>query len=242
MRRKRNLEKRIEAVKDFLIPTSDEKLSVPELIWLTHPCKSESEFSDKSTFGKEPEKHLIDTDALFGNSRPLRLEIGCGKGQFAAEIAKRNPNVNFIAVEVNQSVIVQACEKAKREGLKNLKFLLLGAEMLPIYIKQNSIEHIYLNFSTPFPKPRHEKHRLTHENYLNVYRHILASGGKITQKTDNMHFFEFSICSLSSNDFSIDTVSLDLHESGIKDNIETEYEKKFSSAGLPIYMLEATVR
>ena len=239
MRRKRNLEKRLVAVESFLIPTDNRNLSTDEMIWLTHPFADRSLFSSDHSFGRQPEMQPIDMVALFGNDHPIQMEIGCGKGQFAAEIALRNPSVNFIAVEVNQSVIVQACEKAKRLNLKNLKFILLGAEKLPIYIKEGSVEHIYLNFSTPFPKKGQEKHRLTHENYLNMYRHILKSGGLITQKTDNMHFFEFSLCSFSKAGFIINSVSLDLHNSGIEGNIVTEYEHRFSSAGLPIYMLEA---
>lgn len=217
MRRKKNLEPRLESCNEYIIEVPEERLE----------------------YGKEPEKHLIDIEALFGNCNPLRLEIGCGKGQFAMEIAKQNPDINFIAVEINRNVIVQACEKAKREELKNLKFLILGAEKLDLYIPEKSVELIYLNFSCPFPKKRYAKHRLTHENFLEIYKRILKDGAAIHQKTDNMHFFEFSIEQFSKCGFTLSNVSLDLHNSDFEGNIVTEYEKRFSDMGMPIYRLEA---
>lgn len=220
MRRKKNLEPRLENCSEYIIEIEEEPIE----------------------YGKEPQKHLLDITGLFGNNNPLRLEIGCGKGQFAMEIAKRNPDINFIAVEINRNVIVQACEKAKRENLKNLKFLILGAEKLGLYIPEKSVELIYLNFSCPFPKKRYAKHRLTHENFLEIYKKLLADGGAIHQKTDNMHFFEFSIEQFSKCGFTISNVSLDLHNSDFEDNIVTEYEKRFSDLGQPIYRLEATLR
>lgn len=220
MRRKKNLEPRLESCSEYIIEFEEEQLE----------------------YGKEPEKHLLDIAELFGNSNPLRLEIGCGKGQFAMEIAKRNPDINFIAVEINRNVIVQACEKAKREELKNLKFLILGAEKLDLYIPEKSVELIYLNFSCPFPKKRYAKHRLTHENFLEIYKRIMKDGAEIHQKTDNMHFFEFSIEQFSKCGFTLSNVSLDLHNSDFEGNIVTEYEKRFSDLGQPIYRLQAEVR
>ncbi len=220
MRRKKNLEPRLEACSEFCIEIEEEKLE----------------------YGKTPEKHLLDIEEIFGNSNPLQLEIGCGKGQFAMEIAKQNPDINYIAVEINKNVIVQACEKAKREELKNLKFLILGAEKLDLYIPEDSVERIYLNFSCPFPKKRYAKHRLTHENFLEIYKKLLKDGSAIHQKTDNMHFFEFSIEEYSKCGFILSNVSLDLHNSGFEGNIMTEYEKRFTDLGQPIYRLEANYK
>lgn len=239
MRKKKNLDSRFSAVEEYLIKVQQDQLTVPEIVWLTHPCMNRDQFKSDKAYGKEPQKHLIDTKEIFGNNNPLRMEIGCGKGQFAMEIAKQNPDVNFIAVEINQSVIVQACEKAQKENLTNLRFLLLGAEKLPIYIEKESVEMIYLNFSTPFPKKNQAKHRLTHENFLNMYKHIMKKDAAIFQKTDNMGFFEFSLCEFSRCGFVLSNVSLDLHSSDYEGNIVTEYEKRFSDLGQPIYRLEA---
>ena len=220
MRKKKNLEARLEEVKEYILHT---------------------ECEDKD-FEKDVEKSLFDYEAVFGNSNPVRLEIGCGKGQFICEMAKRNPDVNFIAVEKIKNVIVAACEKAKEEGLTNVKFIAGCAEYLPRFIPENSVELIYLNFSCPFPKAKYARHRLTHRFFLEIYRKLLTEKGEIHQKTDNMHFFEFSIEEYSAASYKISNVSLDLHNSDFEGNIVTEYEKRFSDLGQPIYRLEASLK
>ena len=217
MRKKKNLETRLEEVKEYILHTECEE----------------------KDFEKDVEKSLFDYEEVFGNSNPVRLEIGCGKGQFICEMAKRNPDVNFIAVEKIKNVIVAACEKAKEEGLTNVKFIAGCAEYLPRFIPENSVELIYLNFSCPFPKAKYARHRLTHRFFLEIYRKLLTEKGEIHQKTDNMHFFEFSLEEYSAAKYTIKNLSLDLHNSGFEGNIVTEYEKRFSDLGQPIYRVEA---
>lgn len=219
MRKKKNLDTRLENVRDYI-------LDLP--------------LGDERDFNKAiEEKSLIDYKEIFGNDNPVRMEIGCGRGQFAMEIAKRHPDVNFIAVEKVLNVIVLACEKAKKEELTNIKFICGSAEYLPKFIPEKSIELLYLNFSCPYPKARYARHRLTHRFFLDIYRNLLKDGAEIHQKTDNMHFFEFSIAELSQSGYKIKNVSLDLHNSDFEGNIVTEYEKRFSDLGQPIYRLEA---
>lgn len=219
MRKKKNLDTRLENVRDYI-------LDLP--------------LGDERDFNKAiEEKSLIDYKEIFGNDNPVRMEIGCGRGQFAMEIAKRHPDVNFIAVEKVLNVIVLACEKAKKEGLTNIKFICGSAEYLPKFIPEKSIELLYLNFSCPYPKARYARHRLTHRFFLDIYRDLLKDGAEIHQKTDNMHFFEFSIGEFSQSGWKIKNVSLDLHNSEFEGNIVTEYEKRFSDLGQPIYRLEA---
>ena len=220
MRRKKNLQLRLENCREYAVDFEWETLE----------------------YGKTPEKHLINYEEVFSNANPVELEIGCGKGQFAVEIAKRNPDKNFLAVEINENVIVQAMEKAKKENLKNLRFMRVGAEKLGLYFPENSIGKIYLNFSCPFPKKRQAKHRLTHESFLEIYKKILVSDGRILQKTDNRILFESSIEQLSKCGFVLENVSLDLHSGDTADNIMTEYEKKFVDLGQPIYRLEAYLK
>lgn len=184
-------------------------------------------------------KEYIDLDAYFGNSNPVYLEIGCGKGQFICEEAKRNPEINFVAVEVNRSVICTACLKALDAGVKNILFVHCNAKVLEKYFKPHSVGRIYLNFSCPFPKKAYENKRLTNIVFLNIYKNILAPGAEIYQKTDNMRFFEYSIEQFSLAGFVMKNVSLDLHKSDFEGNIVTEYEKKFSDQGYRIYRLEA---
>ena len=187
-------------------------------------------------------KEYLDIKELFGNDNPVVLEIGCGKGGFACELAKRNPDINVLALEKCSNVLVMAGEAAMRENLENLKFLHVGAEYLEKYLKPQSVERIYLNFSCPYPKKRYANHRLTNERFLKSYKVILKEGAEIHQKTDNMHFFEYSIEQLTGSGFSLKNISLDLHNSDFEGNIETEYEHRFSSLGMPIYRLEAYLK
>lgn len=187
-------------------------------------------------------KEFIDTEALFGNSNPVVLEVGCGKGGFACELAKRNPDVNVLALEKCANVVVIAAENAEKNNLTNLKFLHVGAEYLEKYLRPESIERIYLNFSCPYPKKAYENHRLTNPRFLKSYKVLLKKGAEIHQKTDNMHFFEYSIEQLSGFGFSLKNISLDLHNSDFEGNIVTEYEHRFSSQGMPIYRLEAYLK
>lgn len=217
MRRKKNLDARLEACGD-------------RIIYMDRDVKN---FQDKSA------KTLLDYEALFGNANPVILEIGCGKGQFAIEFARQNPEVNILAVEKSSNVIVDAAQSAIDAGVDNLIFLRGNAEYLDCFIPEHSIGLIYLNFSCPFPKNTYASHRLTHKGFLEIYKKLLKDGGEIHQKTDNMHFFEFSVEQFTQNGFALKNVSLDLHNSDFEGNIMTEYETRFSQMGMPIYRLEA---
>ena len=176
------------------------------------------------------------------SKKGLCLEIGCGKGQFACEYAKRNPDKNILAIECVPTVLVEACERVKNEGIDNIRFLEMKAEYLPLFIKEKTICEIYLNFSTPFPKSRHESHRLTSKGFLDIYKNLLCDDGFIAQKTDSQGFFEYSLESFSQNGFVLSEISLDLHKSDFEGNIVTEYEQKFVDMGLPIHRLVAKLK
>lgn len=183
---------------------------------------------------------FIDPREIFGNGNPVYLEVGCGKGKFAAELAKLYPDVNIIGVEKEANVIVDACKKAIDGDIPNLKFMICGAEYLGRYFRPATLSGIYLNFSCPFPKNTYAIHRLTHPRFLVIYEKLLADGAGIFQKTDNMKLFEFSIESFSECGFRIKNVTLDLHNSKYAEgNIMTEYETRFVNLGQPIYRLEA---
>lgn len=174
---------------------------------------------------------------VFKNNNPIHIEIGCGKGQFMMGLAKHFPDINFIAIEKYDSVLVRCLEKVSQDDIPNLKLVLLDALMLKEVFDKGEVEEIYLNFSDPWPKTRHVKRRLTSYIYLDIYRNILASDGAIIQKTDNRSLFESSLESLSQNDWYLTNISLDLHKTDLF-NITTEYEDKWSPEG-PIYRLEA---
>ena len=218
MRKKKYLEDRLAAVSDILfkIDTYDRNFNTAIL-----------------------EKEYIDFEKWFGNNNPIYLEIGCGKGKFAVEYAKQHPEINVLAVEKSANVIVGACEIAIAEGVNNLRFIGGSAEYLEKFIPPHTIARLFLNFSCPFPKKAYASHRLTHRKFLSIYKNLLQKGAEIHQKTDNMHFFEFSISEFSQSGFGIYNVSLDLHASDFEGNIMTEYESRFVALGQPIYRLEA---
>ena len=164
-----------------------------------------------------------------------------GKGQFMIGMAKQNPHLNFIGIEKFDSVMVRALEKVLEAGeLPNLKLLKIDAEDLTDIFAENEVEGVYLNFSDTWPKPRHAKRRLTHENFLTRYEQITVPNGYLRFKTDNRLLFEYSLVSVTGYGMKLEDVALDLHQREALDwNIMTEYEEKFSAKGQPIYRLEA---
>ncbi len=183
---------------------------------------------------------LIDFKNAFGNDNPVWLEIGCGKGGFVCAVAEKQPSVNFLALEKMSNVILTPMEEVAKRGLENIRFLNIRAECLPCYIPENSLDGIYLNFSTPLPKLGYATQRLTHRNFLNAYKKLLKKGGRILQKTDDRDFFEFSLEEYKACGFALEKVTYDLHEKGNPDwNVVTEYEQKWVERGLPIHRVEA---
>ncbi|MBQ9024276.1 MAG: tRNA (guanosine(46)-N7)-methyltransferase TrmB [Bacilli bacterium] len=175
---------------------------------------------------------------LFNNDNPIHIEIGMGKGDFIIGMAKKYPSINFIGIEMYDSVIVKAVKKLEEEKINNIKLIRMDARLIEdVFDKE--IDLIYLNFSDPWPKNRCAKRRLTHERFLNRYENIFKNKKTIFMKTDNIDLFAFSIESLSVFGYTLKNVSLDLHNSDFEGNIETEYEKKFSSKGVKINRLEA---
>ncbi|RPF55304.1 tRNA (guanosine(46)-N7)-methyltransferase TrmB [Aquisalibacillus elongatus] len=177
---------------------------------------------------------------LFPKEQPLGLEIGTGKGQFIAYMASHNPDMNFIGIEKAESIIVTAMQKVMDQGVSNALLVHENAEDLRDMFGKNEVDTIYLNFSDPWPKVRHEKRRLTYHKFLEQYQDILKEDGKLILKTDNRSFFEYSLVSFSQYGMTLEDVTLDLHASGDESNIMTEYEEKFSSKGQPIYRCIAT--
>lgn len=176
----------------------------------------------------------------FGNEAPIHIEVGTGKGQFVIGMALANPSINYIGIEHFDNVIVSALEKAiEAEKPPNLRLLRFNGEELESVFEEAEIDRVYLNFSDPWPKHRHEKRRLTSERFLQKYESVLKPGGEIHFKTDNRSLFEYSLLSMTDYGMKLLAVSLDLHANMPEDNILTEYEEKFSRKGQPIYRLEA---
>jgi len=216
MRLKKYLDERMKAVEDYIVIG----------------------YSDDLDARNTTPTYTLDLRQIFGNDNPVALELGCGKGQWVCRMAKAYPDVNFIAVENVTNVIVAACEKAQKEGLKNVRFANCGVEYLPRHLPKGAFDVIYLNFSSPYPKNQYENRRLTNARFLALYKDWLKEDGEIRQKTDNRPFFEYSVCSMSQSGLYFTKMSCDLHKDADIPNLTSEYEDRFSPLG-PIYYVVA---
>ena len=176
---------------------------------------------------------------IFGNDHPIHVEVGSGKGAFVSGIAKANPEINYIGIDIQKSVLSYALDKVLATDVPNIKLLWVDGSDLTDYFEEGEIDRLYLNFSDPWPKKRHEKRRLTYQSFLATYQRILPENGEIHFKTDNRGFFEYSLVSFSQYGMKLKGVWLDLHASDFEDNVLTEYEQKFANKGQVIYRVEA---
>ncbi|PWU70253.1 tRNA (guanosine(46)-N7)-methyltransferase TrmB [Gracilibacillus dipsosauri] len=197
---------------------------------------------NKDIIEPEPKQFKGNWKSLFESEKPIHLEIGTGKGQFIVGMAKQYPEINFIGLEVVKSIIVSAVEKVKETDIHNVRLLNENAENLSELFAEGEIDTLYLNFSDPWPKNRHEKRRLTFPAFLEQYKAIMKKSGQIILKTDNRGLFEYSLTSFSKFGFVLEDVTLDLHAEDDPNNIKTEYEEKFSAKGLPIYRCVAKLK
>lgn len=176
---------------------------------------------------------------IFGNDHPIHVEVGSGKGAFVSGMAKANPEVNYIGIDIQKSVLSYALDKVLATDVPNIKLLWVDGSDLTDYFEEGEIDRLYLNFSDPWPKKRHEKRRLTYKSFLATYHKILPEKGEIHFKTDNRGLFEYSLVSFSQYGMKLKGVWLDLHASDFEDNVLTEYEQKFANKGQVIYRVEA---
>ena len=176
---------------------------------------------------------------IFGNDHPIHVEVGSGKGAFVSGMAKANPEINYIGIDIQKSVLSYALDKVLATDVPNIKLLWVDGSDLTDYFEDGEIDRLYLNFSDPWPKKRHEKRRLTYQSFLATYQQILPENGEIHFKTDNRGLFEYSVVSFSQYGMKLKGVWLDLHASDFEDNVLTEYEQKFANKGQVIYRVEA---
>ncbi|MBS6243802.1 MAG: tRNA (guanosine(46)-N7)-methyltransferase TrmB [Streptococcus sp.] len=176
---------------------------------------------------------------LFGNNHQIHIEVGSGKGAFITGMAKANPNINYIGIDIQKSVLSYALDKVLATDVPNIKLLWVDGSDLTNYFADGEIDRLYLNFSDPWPKKRHEKRRLTYKSFLDTFKQILPEKGEVHFKTDNRGLFEYSLVSFSQYGMKLKGVWLDLHAIDFEGNVLTEYEQKFSSKGQVIYRVEA---
>lgn len=177
---------------------------------------------------------------------PIYLELGCGKGTFMAVHASENKDINYIAIDIKDEVLVLAkrnIEKAfedKNEVIDNVKLMAQEIAIIDEMLNEEDvIDRIYINFCNPWPKERHKKRRLTHTRQLENYKKFLNNNGEIWFKTDDDELFEESIEYFKESGFNIEYITYDLHSSDFKYNVTTEHEEMFTKQGIKTKFLIA---
>ena len=173
---------------------------------------------------------------IFETDNPIHLEIGAGKGDFVTQMANLHKDINYIALEMNTNAFVVASRKMLDEDMKNVRGIIGNAENLEEFFDKGEIDKIYLNFSTPWPKKRHHKRRLSHKRFLDRYKKIISDGADLELKTDNEDFFDASCLYFEDFGMEIEEVDRDLD---INKSVVTEYEAKFRKRDMPIYFVSA---
>ena len=176
---------------------------------------------------------------VFKNDNEIHAEFGTGRGKFITTLAKENPNINYIAMEIKEEVLLKAVEKAVENESKNIVFLWTDVSDILEYFDKGEISRIYINFCDPWPKKRWAKRRLTHSGFLSKYYNILNDNGEVHFKSDNEGLFEFTLNEFCNNPWNLKNICLDLGNNEDVYNVTTEYEDKFMSQGMKIYRCEA---
>lgn len=196
------------------------------------------ELLQSELFIENPREFKGSWNKVFNNNNEICLELGCGKGRFISNIAQKNKDKNFIVIDLKDEVLVYVKRKCEELNLENVRILSFDINYINEIFEKGEVSDIYLNFSTPWPKTKHHKRRLTHPRFLNKYLEVINSNSKIMLKTDHELFFLDSIEYLNENGFDILYKTMDLHNEEIE-NITTEYEEKFLNKGMKIMYLTA---
>ncbi len=204
---------------------------------LRNVAGSKEAISESRFVVQNPKEYKNRWNELFGNSNPIHIEIGMGKGRFIMDMAMFNPDINYIGIEKFSSVLIRGVQKMETQELPNLYFIRMDAEEITDVFGQEEVGKIYLNFSDPWPKERHAKRRLPSHEFLNRYNVILNKKGNIEFKTDNKELFTFALEQIDPAGWHLDKVTYDLHNDAamMEGNVMTEYEERFSSMGNPIF-------
>ena len=199
-----------------------------------HTLEKLENFSDFVTTAKIDSSRAGQWKKIFGNENPLYVELGTGKGDFICAMAEKNPQINFVGLEMEAEVVLKAARKVDEKNLSNVKIIVFNVNNIEEIFAENEIDRLYINFCDPWPKKKHAKRRLTYITFLQKYKKILKHGGEIHFKTDNRALFDFSLEQFELASLKVNEISYDLHAEEPPENVRTEYENKFSAAGVPI--------
>ena len=202
---------------------------------------SEAEMANNKALVTNPTENKGKWNEVFGNDNPIYVEIGCGKGGFLSEMSKLYPNINFIGMEKEDQIVAAALKKSRESGVgENIRFMVENVANINEIFETGEVERLYINFCDPWrQRKKWAKRRLTHRNFLNLYEVLFGEkGGEVFMKTDNQPLFDFSLNEIADKGWRLHNISLDLHNSDYEGNVMTEYEKKFSEMGQPIFRLD----
>ena len=185
-----------------------------------------------------PEIALVKFDKSdnFFKDKPVIFEIGSGKGDFIAAISLAHPEYNYLAIEKVKTVAGMMCKKLVDQGNENVKVFPWSAELIFEEIDEGFVHSIYLNFSDPWPKKKHEKRRLTYISFLEQYYRILRKGGRLYFKTDNDDLYFYTREELLLTKFKVISDE-EYYEFDSETDYITEYENKFRSVGKSIHRI-----
>ncbi len=203
---------------------------------LRHIPGAEQMIEDSPYVIQNPEERKGKWHEVFGNHNPIRIEVGMGKGRFIMELAKANPEINYIGIERYSTVLLKAIQKREQLAITNICFMCIDAKNMADIFDMGEVDRIYLNFSDPWPKDRHAKRRLPSRQFLARYDEFLKGNGVLEFKTDNRDLFDFAVEEVPEAGWKIKECTYDLHHDDrlMQGNVMTEYEEKFSSIGNPI--------
>lgn len=179
---------------------------------------------------------------VFGNSNPIYLELGCGRGGFLVQHAMNNPNINYVAVDLKDEVLIYGLHKLQENNVENARLTAMNIDFIEDVFEKDEVSKIYINFCNPWPKDRHNKRRLTHTRFLSKYKNFLKPGSEVWFKTDDTDLFNASQEYFKESGFEIEFITYDLHKSDFEGNVMTEYETKFTSLGMKTMCLTARLK
>jgi tRNA (guanine-N7-)-methyltransferase len=197
----------------------------------------------------DPSQYKGRWSEVFGNDRPIHIELGMGKGQFVSGMSRKYPDVNFIGMDMYDELVRRASEKVRNlwnqqeaGNPESVRLALGNIESIEDFFAPGEVQRIYLNFSDPWPKAKHGRRRLTHPRFLQKYVELLNEHGEIHFKTDSRELFQFSLNSFAASGLQMNNISLSLHADGInEEHVMTEYESKFVGLGMPIHRCEVVI-
>lgn len=212
---------------------------------------TDKELNECKFYIKNGEEFKGKWNKKFEKEQPIHLELGCGKGKFISKLSAKNSDINYIAVDIIDTMLGLAkrnveieFEEAKKE-INNIFLVRHDVEriMLMVDEEKDKIDRIYINFCNPWPKSKHKKRRLTYPTQLENYKKFLKKDGEIYFKTDDDELFNDSIEYFENSGFKIIEKTYDLHTRNIfEDNIITEHEEMFSNEGIKIKALIAKIQ